>query len=628
MEMTKSSESTCSDESNEDYSTFHCNMESVTFHCDSHSSNFLKEMKKMYENKLLTDVNLCVDGELICCHRNVLASTSPYFRAMFTLGLKECHHDHIDLYEVDIDSVEQLVNYAYTGSLEISRDNVQSLLAASSLFQIIPVQRACAKFLETQLDNTNSVGIYCFAQAHCCQTLKSKAREHIEKNFTEVCEYDEFLTLSFDKISEIIVSDELNVEQEETVFEAIIRWVQDDENDRQKYLGDLLQHLRFGLLSIKYINGVIAQHRLVKKCNKCKMLLDCWKRYENNPAFYQCQYDFSLSLRTGMIKPEQCLLLIGGAEQEMAINCYNPLTRETFFMENFPSKKFGDYYVEDVGCVVTEKNDLFAGGGNYIYKYELIDHIDSDDSFEELEERMVRKEFFKYDHDYNRWTQLILGGKIYCFGGVTENQHPTEIIEVYDIEKNKWSYQGMLQTTLVDLCSVVYEDHIFLLGGRTGVGAHNLVVMYNPYTGSWLTRSGMPTPRFNFGACVVDNEIYVAGGQIYSHSTHTITRDVLYSVEIFNIAENQWRQGPHLPEGIYNVGLYLVNGALYACGTTENQRFGERRRRRNIVCRLDFGSSHWEIIEDVLSDKTNFCCIAAKLHTRKLSQVFRPEVDT
>jgi hypothetical protein len=119
----------------------------------------------------------------------------------------------------------------------------------------------------------------------------------------------------------------------------------------------------------------------------------------------------------------------------------------------------------------------------------------------------------------------------------------------------------------------------------------------------------------------------VAGGQIYSHASQTISREALKSVEIFNISDNQWRQGPDLPEEMYNVGLCMITGALYACGTVEYRRL-TRSCRYNIVCKLDFGTNRWMVIERMLSTTQNFQCISARLHTRKLSQVFRPDVDT
>jgi hypothetical protein len=67
-------------------------------------------------------------------------------------------------------------------------------------------------------------------------------------------------------------------------------------------------------------------------------------------------------------------------------------------MEDYPTaKRLGDYEVEDLSCVVTEQGVLYSGGGNYIYHDFPSDHFDSDDSFDELEERIVRKDFYCYD---------------------------------------------------------------------------------------------------------------------------------------------------------------------------------------------------------------------------------------
>lgn len=65
---------------------------------------------------------------------------------------------------------------------------------------------------------------------------------------------------------------------------------------------------------------------------------------------------------------------------------------------------------------------------------------------------------------------------------------------------------------VVDLLFVIYKDYIFFLGGRIGVGVYNLVVMYYFEKGYWIIRVGIFIFRFNFGVCVFDEEIYVAGG--------------------------------------------------------------------------------------------------------------------
>ena len=70
-------------------------------------------------------------------------------------------------------------------------------------------------------------------------------------------------------------------------------------------------------------------------------------------------------LRSGMIKPEQCLLFLGGVDPSRpAINCYNPLTREAYFMADIASafRHSPGYDVEFPACCSTEDNQIFIAG--------------------------------------------------------------------------------------------------------------------------------------------------------------------------------------------------------------------------------------------------------------------------
>ena len=255
----------------------------MTIENDEHQHTLLETLKSMYDTGQLIDVTICVQDQEFPCHRNVLAATSPYFRAMFTTDLNESKQDKVSILEVDANSVRQVIEYAYTGHIEITKNNAQNLLAVASLFQIIPIHNACARFMETQLDISNCIGIHYFAQIHNCDELRNKAKEHIEKNFTEVSQGEEFVSLTKDKVSEILSSNELNVEKEEVVFEALLKWVQYDQESRSDYIGDLLPLVRFGLLNSKFVQETVAANNTIIQCEKCKKLLDDIKDFEANP---------------------------------------------------------------------------------------------------------------------------------------------------------------------------------------------------------------------------------------------------------------------------------------------------------------------------------------------------------
>lgn len=486
--------------------------------------------------------------------------------------------------------------------------------------------------------------------SHSIFFILLQACEFIEKNFSTVCRTEEFLELPLDRVVELVSSDELNVEREETVYDSIMHWVNHDLKQRRQHIGELMLHLRFPLLNIKYLTDCVSQNTMLKESEKGRVLLRNIHVFLKDPekVYSGSSTKDAFPLRSGMIQPEHCILLIGGIDpnKPSAINCYNSQTRETFYMATFPEceDRTGYYCVEDPAVIVTEDNSIYAAGGNFIYHENFGESVSDEDSISLNafdDEESVRKDFYLYDNDHNKWiskspmlfqksnfTLACIDNKIYSFGGLTLNQHPTEIVECYDITKNQWNYVGMMPTTLVDLTSVVFRGEIYILGGRTGVGAHNVVMKFDPRKNEWSSLAGMPTPRFNFGACIVDNEILIAGGQIYSHFSHAINRDALRSCEIYNVKSNQWRQGPELPDEMFNVTLMHINCAIYAVGMAEYEPRPFRINRFNIVLKLDPSSNRWVKVESDLCDLRSYSAVAAKLYTRKLSQVFRPAVDT
>jgi kelch-like protein 17 (actinfilin) len=69
----------------------------------------------------------------------------------------------VELHDIEAISLKQLIDYAYTGEIIITEENVQVLLPASSLLQIQSVREACCKFLLRQLHPSNVLGIRSFA---------------------------------------------------------------------------------------------------------------------------------------------------------------------------------------------------------------------------------------------------------------------------------------------------------------------------------------------------------------------------------------------------------------------------------------------------------------------------------
>uniref|UniRef100_A0A1B6DZ98 BTB domain-containing protein n=1 Tax=Clastoptera arizonana TaxID=38151 RepID=A0A1B6DZ98_9HEMI len=141
----------------------------------SHPNQILLGLNELRMNDQFCDVTLLVDGVKFPAHRNTLSSFSPYFKAMFLSKLAESKQKVVTVRGVEVEMMRLLLDYAYTGSIVITRSNVQALLSAANLLEILPVIDAACLFLERHMDASNCLGIHVFAEAHACTDLQKKS---------------------------------------------------------------------------------------------------------------------------------------------------------------------------------------------------------------------------------------------------------------------------------------------------------------------------------------------------------------------------------------------------------------------------------------------------------------------
>lgn len=246
----------------------------------SHSAQVLTGLNRLRMSQQFCDITLAAGGQEFKGHKIVLASFSPYFHAMFTGNLAESMQDTVTIGDVEASVMEQLINYAYTSEILINRQNVQALLSASNLLEILPVKEACSQYLEQNMDETNSIGIHCFAEAHSCTELQQKSKKFILKHFPSVSLQEEYLQLTKDKLIEFLQDEELNIDSEEQVFQSAVRWLDFNTEERTDDFEKVLKHVRLPLISPYYLFDVVEKQEVVSRSEKCRVLVDEAKTYQ------------------------------------------------------------------------------------------------------------------------------------------------------------------------------------------------------------------------------------------------------------------------------------------------------------------------------------------------------------
>jgi len=191
-----------------------------------------------------------------------MAAASPYFKALFLNTLEGDHGKElaeIQLKTVDAETLENLIEFAYTGKCAVNGTNVDKLLPLADQYQMLGIVQQCCQFLTNELNPDNCVSIFKFARSYFCKELASKARMFILTNFRDVCQSPEFVKMDFEQFEDFLRDDRLNVRNEGLVFEAVKKWVEFDPASRTCRLNELLQCIRFGLMSYSFFTNSVLK---------------------------------------------------------------------------------------------------------------------------------------------------------------------------------------------------------------------------------------------------------------------------------------------------------------------------------------------------------------------------------
>ncbi|XP_035659125.1 kelch repeat and BTB domain-containing protein 8-like [Branchiostoma floridae] len=185
---------------------------------------------------------------------------------MFTSDMAESRQKTVVLQDLSAAIFGEILRYIYSGNLNVSMDKVQPLyqLQAASLLQLDYVRDTCSSYMAMNVEGSNCVNLYKFADVFSVDIVRKTCLQFICRNFVEIASSEKFCSLSVSQLTEIISHDDLDIKEETTVWEAVVRWVQHNREDRLQHLPSILPHIRFNLLTSGNI-AAILEHPLVRE---------------------------------------------------------------------------------------------------------------------------------------------------------------------------------------------------------------------------------------------------------------------------------------------------------------------------------------------------------------------------
>ncbi len=538
-------------------------LRSPSYKNPAHPQRSLDGLRRLRTACHFTDVTLVAGEEEVAAHKNVLAAASPYFYAMFT-GFEESRRDRVELGGVDPGALLALVDYIYTSEVDVTEENVQTLLTAANLLQLDDVRDGCCDFLQSQLHPTNCLGIKTFADIHSLTELHAQAVGFIETRFAEVLDCDEFLQLDVDQVEELVGSDTISVPSEEKVYESVLAWVNHDVDGRRRHLARLMSRVRLPLMAKEYLIQRVDSEGLFDHEPRCKdFIIEALKYHLSQGEARLSMFPDSERVRPRMpVGLPKIMLAIGGQAPKA---------------------------ISSVECYDFKEERWFTGT--------------------DMSTRRCR------------CGVAVVRGKVYAVGGFNGSLR-VKTVDVYDPAKDGWTSVANMDARRSTLGVAVMNDHIYAVGGFDGSTGLNsaevldLSVQESPFgmqsigmagagpsapsnrIREWRPIANMSTRRSSVGVGVLGGFIYAVGG--YDGNS----RHCLSSVEVYHPEQDVWKPVADMSARRSGAGVGVLNGLLFAVGGHDGPLV-----RKSVECYYP-DKDQWTSVADMIYCRRNAGVVA------------------
>ncbi|XP_033001630.1 kelch-like protein 35 [Lacerta agilis] len=511
-----------------------------------HAEQILQTLNSYRLGGIFTDVVLATGGQEFPCHRAALSASSTYFRALFAGGAKEGRQGTVHLPEVSAPGMSLVLDYIYGGDILIQGDNVEGLLELSSFLQIPRLKDACVAFLEGQLRPLNCLGILKVANSFSIPSLTERSKRCLLEGFVEVSRHKEFLELGAEELVGCLSSERLAVRKEESVFEAVLRWVRHDVAARKGALKDLLQHVRLPLLDPVYFLEKVETDELIQESKECiPLLLEARKYYVQGR-----EASSRRSRPRRYMELAEMIVVIGGCGKKGSlkfpfVDLFHPESKQWKPLSSVPG------YTRSEFAACTLKNDVYISGG----------HLNGRDVWMLSSQLNVWMRVACLQKGRWRHKMATLQGKIYAVGGY-DGFCRLASVECYDAFSNSWADVAPLPEAVSSAAVVPCLDKLYVIGGAVEDGANtDKVQCYDPEENKWTLLSAAPFHQRCVSAVTLDHSIYVVGG-------------LLSNIFSYSPQEDTWSEVASLPGPLENCGVTVCSGKIYILGGTDENEQG------------------------------------------------------
>jgi N-acetylneuraminic acid mutarotase len=202
-----------------------------------------------------------------------------------------------------------------------------------------------------------------------------------------------------------------------------------------------------------------------------------------------------------------------------------------------------------------------------------------------------------------------LAGRIWIVGGAFTSSEISSL-DVYDPETDTWASKRPVPTPRYGHAAAAAGGKLFVLGGsaKRSDGADRglaTVEIYDPATDSWISGPPMPLPIGDAAVAVAKERIYIIGGE----SNHQPRRTVL----ILNTGSMTWSIGAPLREARSGLRAAVIDNLIYVTGGQPIDNINTNSCS-GVVDRYDPDTNSWSEAGSLVLKRRNHASVALGRH--------------
>ena len=566
------------------------------------------------------DVVLVVkDCKEFKAHRQVLSEASPFFEKLLSSDMKESKEGLIRLEMFSEAVMATTLQFIYTGHVQTSSvqtlegDNARDLIVIADYLFLQKLKTFAEEALvrELELNISNCMSTYHFAQRYQCEELFTKTKNFIFANFTSLYEAnrEDFLNMSSEEIEMWISSDEINVNAEEDVFNIILAWIDHDKGKRKKYFAELFRQVRLVYVSRDFLCGHVITNDMVKENEGCldpvrealnvidsrnfDCLSVCPRKSLEIPVIITASA-ISLTLHNFWEMHDQDILCYFPREDKWCK--IDEMRHEFIGYVNFVCVRGKLYTHGPPSCQKWRKDWMFLKMVRPLISYNLYSNSYITLPYEEANRELLT--VFTANED-----ELYALASERCIRELSDLRHLEKFVYYimkYKPESNVWrditSIDHLDVNRLGSSCCLVAKYNlIYCIGGvRCGDPFDCLtdVERYNLNENQWDKVADMQQPKYDLSGALVNGKIFIAGRIVNMEKISEI-----YQCEVYSDTTDEWQfiRSFHISQ-VAKPKLLSVDNKLYVLSTLVLNRGNSPDT--SVEC-YDPDKDKWERVTDV-----------------------------